>query len=110
MKTTFYNKQITKVEAAKIMKCIFAALLLFVLILCSCGTSPEESDETETTDGMVEQTSGETESTLTDSSAPDTGYLLIDRVEPTNYTTSCFANEDNGSLAALRREKWKIFQ
>ena len=102
MKTAFYNKQITKVEAAKIVKSIFAALLLFVLLLCSCGTSPEESDEIETTDGMVEETSGETESTLTDSSAPDTGYLLIDRVEPTNYTTSCFAAEGSELGISLR--------
>ena len=109
MKAVFYNKRITKAMAAKMTKSVFAALLLVVLLLCSCGIGSGDGDGIETTGGTIDETGAETTLTETETTESDTGYLEIDRVEPTNYTTSCFAAEGSGLGISLRLpEEWSF--
>lgn len=83
-------------------KSIFAVLLVTVLLLCSCGISSSEDNEIATT----EETGEETE---VESAQTDTDYLLIDRVEPKNYITVCFAADGNALGLSLRlSEDWRF--
>lgn len=90
-------------------KSIFALLLVTILLLCSCGIGSGESGEITTPEETIEETECETTLTETDSLASDTDYLLIDRVEPKNYITSCFAAEGNALGLSLRLpEDWRF--
>lgn len=109
MKAVFYNKQIKKAMAAKMIKSVFAALLLFSLLLCSCGIGSGDGDGTETTGGTIDETGAETTLTETETTESDTGYLEIDRVEPKDYITSCFAADGSAFGLSLRMpEDWRF--
>ena len=91
------------------IKSVFAALLLFSLLLCSCDIFSGESDELATTDGTIDETEAETTLTEIDTPESDTGYLEIDRVEPKDYITSCFAADGSAFGLSLRMpEDWRF--
>ncbi len=97
-------------------KSILAVLLVFIFLLCSCNISFGESSETTvdpltSENAMEESEEKDVESDLTesDSPAPDTGYLAIDRVEPKNYITNRFVAEGSAIGISLRlSEDWRF--
>ena len=99
-------------------KSALAVLLVVTLLFCSCGNSLGERGEvtsdiegTLTEEALSDSLSGEKEMGTNEEtmefSEPDTGYLAIDRVEPKDYVTKCFAAEGSEFGLSLRlSEDW----
>lgn len=101
-------------------KGILAVLLVAILMLCSCDIGLSESGETTagiestftegtSSDSLTCEKVTEESANTTDVQVPDTGYLVIDRVEPKNYITNCFAVEGSEFGLSLRlSEDWRF--